>query len=874
MSDLTPMMRQYARIKAEHQDAILFFRLGDFYEMFKSDAHEASRILGLTLTSRNGVAMCGIPYHAAHGYIGRLLRAGKKIAVCEQLRLSDDGKGIAEREVVEVITPGTVVDEDYLEAGSNNYLVAFARDRELLLEAYLDLSTGEFCVSSAAHEEAADFIRTELSRLGPREILVQESLLEEQSDVRAVIEQHESVVVNRYPDWSFDSDAGRRRLLHLFGVSTLDGFGVSDRELFCVDVLLSYVSDTARGLLRHVTSIAVHRDEQVVILDETTQKNLELVQSMHEQGRRFSLLSVLDSTRTAMGARLLRRWLLSPLRDVAVIDARLDRVDRLYRNQIMLNRLRDELDGILDLERLAARIALDRAHAKDLVAVSSTLERALQIQETLAGWFWSEHGITTDGETTAVVGEVVELLSRAIEDNPSVVLTEGNLIRPGYDDELDRLRTVRDGSRTVLAKYLETEKQKSGISALKLRHNRVIGYFFEVSRTHAGRVPGHFIRRQSMAQAERFTTEALGDIESDLNSASEKMIDLEREIFLAVRAQIAGRMERLLTVAGRLAEVDCLQSFAWAATRNGYVRPVLNEGTGIRITGGRHPVVERFGSPGGFVANNLDLNRNRFALITGPNMAGKSTFLRQNALIALMAQIGSFVPADDAVIGVCDRIFCRVGASDNIARGQSTFLVEMSETANILRNATARSLVIMDEVGRGTGTQDGLAIAWAVCEELLQRVCARTLFATHYHELTQLNGENLQNLSMSVAEDGNRIVFLRKVVSGPSSSSYGIHVAELAGLPPAVVRRAQALFLMLPVQATAGGGATDEGRNTGQTPGDAEQGELFRSAELILKEIESLDVNAMTPVEALTVLDRWKRALGAGVVTRRETRRR
>lgn len=868
------MMRQYARIKAEYQDAILFFRLGDFYEMFKSDAHEASRILGLTLTARNGVPMCGIPYHASHGYIGRLLRAGKKIAVCEQIRLSDDTKGIAEREVVEVITPGTVVEEDYLEAGSNNYLVAFARDRELLLEAYLDLSTGEFCVSSAPHEDAADFVRTELSRLGPREILVQESLLEEQVDVRAVIDQRESVVVNRYPDWSFDSDAGRRRLLHLFGVSTLDGFGVSDRELFCVDVLLSYVSDTARGLLRHVTSITVHRDEQVVILDETTQKNLELVQSMHEQGRRFSLLSVLDSTRTAMGARLLRRWLLSPLRDVAGIEERLDRVDRLYRNQIMLNRLRDELDGILDLERLAARIALERAHAKDLVAVRATLERALEIEQTLAGWFWSEHGITTGGDAATAVREVVDLLSRAIEDNPSVVLTEGNLIRPGYDGELDRLRTVRDGSRTVLADYLEAEKQKSGISALKLRHNRVIGYFFEVTRAHAGRVPEHFIRRQSMAQAERFTTEALGDIESDLNSASERIVDLEREIFLVVRAQVAERMERLLTVAGRLAQVDCLQSFAWAATRNGYVRPSLNEASGLRIVGGRHPVVERFGSPGGFVSNNLDLNKHRFALITGPNMAGKSTFLRQNALIVLMAQIGSFVPADDAVIGVCDRIFCRVGSSDNIARGQSTFLVEMSETANILRNASDRSLVIMDEVGRGTGTQDGLAIAWAVCEDLLERVCARTLFATHYHELTQLHGESLQNLSMSVAEEGNRIVFLRKVVSGPSSSSYGIHVAELAGLPAEVVRRAQALFSMLPAhEAVKALPARDGRREPGALDG-TEQGELFRSAELILKEIESLDVNAITPVEALTVLDRWKRSLGTGSVTRPETRRR
>ncbi len=859
------MMQQYARIKAEHQDAILFFRLGDFYEMFKGDAREASRLLGLTLTARNDVPMCGIPYHASHSYIGRLLKAGKKVAICEQVRLPADAKGIAEREVVEIVTPGTVVEQDYLEAGVNNYLVALGFTRNTLSEAYIDLSTGELAVATADAAEGLEFVRRELSRLAPREILLQESLLDSLPQLQATIEQHEQLVINRLPDWSFDTEQARRRLVTLFGVATLEGFGVSDEgsELHSVNVLLEYIDETARGLLSHVRHLRVYRDDQVVVLDESTQRNLELLQSISEGGRRFSLLSVLDYTGSAMGARTLRRWILSPLRSAAEIEQRFERVGELYHNQMLLNRLRQELDALLDLERLGARVALERAHAKDLVAIRDSLSHALVIEELLADWFQSEGGIGGSAAWRDALLAVIELLRTAVADNPSVLLSEGNLIRNGYDQELDQLRALRDNSRAVLTEYLERERNACGIAALKLRHNRVLGYFFEVSKAQSGRVPGHFIRRQSLAAGERFTTEELGDIESRLNDASERIVEQERALFLRVRAEVARVLPALSAVSEQLARIDCLQSFAWAATRNGYVRPQVEESGVLRVRGGRHPVVERYGTPGSFVPNDLALEKQRFALITGPNMAGKSTFLRQNALIVLMAQIGSFVPADEARIGVVDRIFCRVGASDNIARGQSTFLVEMSETANILRNAGERSLVIMDEVGRGTGTQDGLAIAWAVCEYLLQSVRARTLFATHYHELTEIEHDSLINLSMAVAEQRDTIVFLKRVTQGPSGNSYGIHVAELAGLPDAVVSRARALAGNIGAGASVNAAGASQRRGY-QGKSAAPQAELFQSGELILREISGLDLNRTTPIEALNSVARWSELLSDG----------
>ncbi|NBF41836.1 MAG: DNA mismatch repair protein MutS [Spirochaetes bacterium] len=875
MSDSTPMMQQYARMKRAHRDAVLFFRLGDFYEMFKGDAEEVSRLLGLTLTQRNGVPMCGIPYHAAHGYIARLIQAGKKVAICEQTHVPESGKGLADREVTEIITPGTVTEEDYLEAGRNNYLVAIAASRGYLTEAYIDLSTGEFETTLFPLERARERMRQELARLQPREVLVQETLLEEHPELATTLEERDGLVLNRFPDWSFDLQAGRERLLELLGVANLKGFGIDDdsEELVPVGVLLDYVEDTARSLIPHIRGVSPYRDSEHVVLDEATQRNLEIVQNMTEGSRRYTLLSVVDYTRTAMGARTLRKWLLNPLKDKTAIEARHDRVDALYHSQMLLSNLRDRLGRILDIERLVARVGLDKAHGKDLVAIRNSLEAALDLEglvppELLDGE--SVAGTSVDREELAGLGRV---LARGLLDSPSILLTDGNIIREGYDEKLDELKGLLSNSRSYLDAYLEEERAASGIGSLKIKYNKVLGYFFEVTKTHVQKIPEHFVRRQSLVNAERYSTERLAELESRLNSASDQIVELERRLFLELRALVKKQIPRLLAVCDAIAALDCYHSFAWAATRNGYVRPRVSESDTISIRGGRHPVVETHLPPGSFVPNSLELDGNTqgFALITGPNMAGKSTFLRQTALIVLLAQAGSFVPADDAEIGLTDRIFCRVGASDNLARGESTFLVEMNETANILRNASRHSLIIMDEVGRGTSTNDGLAIARAVTEHILDVLQARTLFATHYHELTSLDHARLVNLSLRIAEEEGRIVFLKKVTEGPSNNSYGIHVARLAGLPEAVLDRAEAVLAGI----LAGRDGTDTTVSTalsgaGVTAGSPAnpavgkpggQNSLFDPAELIEREVRSVKVDETTPLEALELISRWQRQL-------------
>jgi DNA mismatch repair protein MutS len=889
MSDATPMMQQYARMKRAHRDAVLFFRLGDFYEMFKADAEEVSRLLGLTLTQRNGVPMCGIPYHAAHGYIARLIQAGKKVAICEQTHVPESGKGLADREVTEIITPGTVTEEDYLEAGRNNYLVAIATYREYLTEAYVDLSTGDFETTLFPLERGRERLRQELARLQPREILVQESLLEDYPALAATIEERDGLVLNRFPDWSFDLQASRERITELLGVSNLKGFGIDDEspELVPVGVLLDYVEDTARSLVPHIRSVAPYRDSEHVVLDEATQRNLEIVQNMTEGSRRYTLLSVVDYTRTAMGARTLRKWLLNPLKNRGAIERRHERVETLYHSQMVLSNLRDRLGRILDIERLVARVGLDKAHGKDLVAVRNSLQAALGLEELVPPQVLDTETIAGTAADRQVVAELTDLLGRGLLDSPSILLTEGNIIREGYDGKLDELRGLLSNSRAYLDAYLEEERRETGIPSLKIKYNKVLGYFFEVTKTNAAKVPAHFVRRQSLVNAERFSTERLSELESRLNSASDQIVELERSLFLELRQEVKTQIPVLRQVCDAIAALDCYHAFAWAATRNGYVRPNVVEDDIIDIRGGRHPVVESHLPPGTFVPNSLHLDGTdrAFALITGPNMAGKSTFLRQTALIVLLAQAGGFVPADEARIGITDRIFCRVGASDNLARGESTFLVEMNETANILRNASRHSLIIMDEVGRGTSTNDGLAIARAVTEHILDVLCARTLFATHYHELTALEHARLVNLSLRIAEEQGRIVFLKKVTEGPSNNSYGIHVARLAGLPEEVLERAEVVLSEIlagrdgaPAAAgpgaSGGVGAPSGGRAVSGAPGaggtgaagtggrgGGRQTSLFEPAELIERELRSVDVNETTPLAALELIARWQRQL-------------
>jgi DNA mismatch repair protein MutS len=866
------MMRQYRSIKNRHPDSLLFFRLGDFYEMFEQDAVEASRLLDLTLTQRGGVPMCGVPYHAVQGYIGRLLKAGRKIAICEQLELSRTG--IARREVVEVVTPGTVTDENLLEKTANNYLVCVCRVGEAVALACIDLSTGYFAATHFQPSARVERLRREFLSLAPREILVQESLLEEDEALKALLAERGELVVNRLPDWSFDLESNRQALERQFRVASLKGFGLGELspEIPAAGVLLSYLADTARGLLSHVRSLALYTDSSFLGLDESTLRNLEIVQNLNDRSRRYTLLELLDQTRTAAGSRKLKRWLLKPLKEVSGIGQRQALVELFYRDQSLLARFRAELARVLDLERLASRVALEKANAKDLLAVKSTLLAMLNAAGLLAGRPELEARLAGLRRREADIRGLADLLERAILEEPSILLNEGNLLKPGFDPEVDRHRELKESARRVLKAYLEEERARSGIANLKLKYNRIIGYFLEVTRSNAGLVPAHFIRRQTLVGGERYSTARLGDLESEINNASERIVELERERFLEVRRTVLGEVGLLLDLAELFSDLDVLQAFAFAATVHGYARPEVTEQRRIRIEDGRHPVVEATLAGGAFVPNSLLLegDGNSFILLTGPNMAGKSTFLRQCALIVLMAQVGSFVPAGSASIGVVDHIFCRVGATDNLARGESTFLVEMTETAHILRSATADSLVIMDEVGRGTGTNDGLAIAWAVSEHMLEKVRAFTLFATHYHQLTALRHPALANFSMAVLDREGQIVFLKQVRPGPTDNSYGIHAAELAGVPQEVIRRAEGLLGSLsgrpqevlsrespadqPVAPPIAGSAPPEA-------GFARQAELFDALDGIRGEILGHDIARTTPLEALTLLARWQQEL-------------
>ena len=849
------MMRQYKRIKQAHTDSILFFRLGDFYEMFQSDAKEASSILNLTLTKRHGIPMCGIPYHAAHSYIARLLKAGRKIAICEQTKMPAGGKGIAEREVVEIITPGTVVEEDFLEKDRNNYLFAAGVYRGNLSIAYTDLSTGDFFASTFEAGNSVEILKRELLRLSPGEILIQQSLLEDNDDAARLLNEQNSLLVNTYPDWAFDIDNSAGLLKKQFGVNSLKGYGIDDDDpaVFACGVVLEYLSDTSKSLLPHIRNLKIVRDEDFLLLDESSLKNLEITANLQDGSRRYSLLEVLDHSRTAMGARKLKNWLLHPLVRIEDINSRLNRVEFLYHNQILLSGISEKLSGILDIERLSSRIAMDKAHAKNLLAVRNSLRSAFELGELLEEWDSEEGPGTLDIETRSTSGNMLKLLENSIDEDPSTLLTEGRMIREGYSSELDELRNLRRHSKEILQEYLEKEKEDSGINNLKIRYNKIIGYFIEVTKTNLELVPGHFIRRQSLVSAERFTTDRLIELETNLNSASDKAVELEKELFLKVRAELKSEVGTLLKLADYISEIDCLASLATAATRYGYVKPVITEGVECSITGGRHPVVEANIPSGEFIPNSLGLGgtESSFALITGPNMAGKSTYLRQNALIILMAQTGSFIPADCATIGIVDRIFCRVGASDNLARGESTFMVEMNETAYILNSATGNSLVIMDEVGRGTGTNDGLSIAWAVSEYLLDNVGAKTLFATHYHELTLLQHEKLKNLSLDVRENRGSIVFLKRIKDGPADSSYGIHVAGLAGLPDQVIERAEEIQAELEAREIH----SDHGVITRKS----EPAELFGDDEMLKSMVAGFDIDNSSPLQALNSIAEWKK---------------
>ncbi len=865
--NLTPMMIQYRGIKEKYKTEVVFFRLGDFYEMFNEDAVEVSRLLNLTLTHRANQPMCGIPYHAAKIYIARLLRLGKKIVICEQVgEIPKGGKGIAERKVVEIITPGTAVEAEYLDGSRANYLAALSITKGKAGFAFIDVTTSSFRATSWPASKMAEFFGKELNRAAPRELLLPVSLKNNEV-VKSILEGYGTISVSYYPDWDFSADLSFKKLTAQFKTANLKAFGLEadSPEVVPAGFLLDYLEKTTNTTLPHVSSIRIYSDSEFLIMDDSSRRNLEVVSNMRDGSSQYTLIECVDFTKTAMGGRLLRNWLLFPLTNLRQIEDRQTKVASFVDNRTLLDKVKNDLSGILDVERLAGRIAMERAHAKDLQALRTSLEAWSRTKEYLGEYDFS---FIDDDNSKKICG----LIENAILDDPSTSLTDGGIIKAGWSEELDHWRSVHDNFNQILSEYEAEEKEKTGIPTLRVKYTNAAGYFIEVSKGKLGSVPAHFIMRRALVNGDRYTTERLQQLEQELNESSTKILELERDLFVEVRATLAKYIPYLLQIADEIANTDAACSFAQAAIEHNWVRPEMEDSSHFEIKDGRHPVVENHLPTGEFVPNDAFLSAEEkesstvpaFALITGPNMAGKSTYLRQNALIALLAQTGSYVPAKSARLGIVDRIFCRVGASDNLAKGESTFLVEMTETANILHAATSRSLVIMDEVGRGTSTEDGLAIARAVSEYLLDTIGCKTFFATHYHELSRMEHPRLKMLCMDVLEQNGSVVFLRKVKEGVTENSYGIHVAKLAGIPQSVIERANTILAH--IQALASDNpillddipAKKESQSAPQMPSTPG---LFSDEEIIISEILSTDTDNLTPLNALQAIARWKKAL-------------
>jgi DNA mismatch repair protein MutS len=796
--ELTPMMRQYRRIKDELSDGVLLlFRLGDFYEMFFEDARQAAPILGVALTQRGGVPMCGVPHHALDGYLAKLIRAGCKAAVCEQMEDPASVKGIVRREVTRVITPGTVTEENILDSSRNNYLAAIFKGSAWGL-ALLDLSTGEFTVEELPGPEA---LRDLLRRVAPSECLVSVSQKAEPA-VAGVLSGAGIAAVTEAEDWTFSHDAAYDLLVRHFAVHSLAGYGCEGRAALIgpAGALLHYVREELHHAVGHIRALQVRQAGDYLALDEATCNNLDLLPGRGKPAH-ATLLGVLDVTRTPMGARLLRSWLLRPLRRAEAVNGRLAAVGFLIRQRAVLDALRTQLSEVRDLERLIARIDAGRGNGRDMQALARSLAPVPVIRERIMAA--GDPLLAATAARLQALPELVALIERAIADTPAIGLKDGGIIRPGYSPDLDELLRLGSEGHAWLAHYQAQEQERSGIKTLKVRHNRVFGYYIEVSKGQAAAVPPEYERRQTLVNAERFITPELKEYEQRIFGARDRAVALEYELFCGIREQAVVQAAAIQATAEALAQLDALAALADRALALGYVRPEIHDGDELIIEDGRHPVIEQLPDAERFVANDtrLDCRRNQILLLTGPNMAGKSTYIRQVALIAIMAHMGSCVPARKVRMGLLDRVFTRVGAGDDLARGRSTFMVEMQEAANILNNATARSLIVLDEIGRGTSTFDGISIAWSVAEYLhnTAAVKAKTLFATHYHELTDLalTLSGVRNYTVAVREHGDSIVFLRKIVAGAADKSYGIHVARLAGMPGEVIERAREILANL-----------------------------------------------------------------------------
>ena len=870
-NELTPMMKQYMQTKEEYKDCILFYRLGDFYEMFFDDALTASKELEITLTGKNcgleeRAPMCGIPYHAVDSYLNRLVSKGYKVAICEQVEDPKTAKGIVKREVIRVVTPGTNLDTQGLDETKNNYImcIVYMADRYGLSVA--DVTTGEYLVTEL---DSQTKLMDELYKFMPSEIVCNEAFYMSGLDLDD-LKNHLHMAIYSLEAWYFDDALCRETLQEHFKVASLEGIGLSDYEcgMIASGALLKYLEETQKNSLSHMSRLTRYATGNYMVLDSATRRNLELVETLREKQKRGSLLWVLDKTKTAMGARTLRKYVEQPLIDKKSIVKRLDAVAELKDNAICREEIREYLNPVYDLERLVGKITYQSANPRDLIAFQSSLSMLPSVKCILKDM---ESDLLKEiYEELDPLEELCDLVGRAIQEEPPLAMKEGGIIKDGYNEEVDRLRKAKSEGKNWLADLETKEREKTGIKNLRIRYNKVFGYYLEVTNSFKDLVPDYYTRKQTLANAERYIIPELKELEDTILGAEDKLCALEYELYCEVRNIIAAELTRIQRTAKAVAKLDVIASLALVAERNNYVRPKINEKGVIDIRDGRHPVVEKMIPNDMFIANDtyLDDKKQRISIITGPNMAGKSTYMRQAALIVLMAQLGSFVPASSANIGLVDRIFTRVGASDDLASGQSTFMVEMNEVANILRNATSKSLLILDEIGRGTSTFDGLSIAWAVVEYISNSklLGAKTLFATHYHELTELEGKisNVNNYCIAVKEKGDDIVFLRKIVKGGADKSYGIQVAKLAGVPDPVINRAKEIVEELVTADITGkvkdiavqGSETKKKTQKKLDEVDLTQFSLFDTVkdDDVLNELKELDISHMTPMDAMNKL--------------------
>ena len=878
MSAVTPMMQHYIKTKEEYEDCILFYRLGDFYEMFFEDAETVSRELELTLTGKDcGLAerapMCGVPFHAADNYINRLVEKGYKVAICEQVEDPKLAKGIVKREVIRVVTPGTNLYTQALDETKNNYIMSVAYISNRFGIAFADVTTGAFMVTEV---EKLRNLLDELYKFSPAELICNEAFCMSGVDLEE-LRNRLHLSVSALDNWYFDDDLCQRTLKDHFHVGTLEGLGLKDYDCATIaaGALLTYLLETQKNSLDHMRKITPYVTDKYMLIDSSTRRNLELTETMREKEKRGSLLWVLDKTKTAMGARMLRSFIEQPLIEEEAINQRLDAVEEINRQEMDREEIREYLGPVYDLERLISRVSYQSANPRDLIAFKTSIGMIPPIRRLL-GQFQSEE-LKKVYEDMDELQDLYQVLDKAIVEDPPLAMKEGGIIKDGYDQQIDDYRQAKTKGKTWLAELEAEEKEKTGIKNLRIKFNKVFGYYLEVTNSFKDMVPDYYTRKQTLTNAERYITPRLKELEDMILGAEDKLYALEYDRFAEIRNMIAGEVDRIQKTARAIAKLDAYLSMALVASRNQYVRPKINTRGIIDIKDGRHPVVEKMITNDMFIPNDtyLDNGKNRISVITGPNMAGKSTYMRQTALIVLMAQIGSFVPASKANIGIVDRIFTRVGASDDLASGQSTFMVEMTEVANILRNATAKSLLILDEIGRGTSTFDGLSIAWAVIEHISnpKLLGAKTLFATHYHELTELEGKlpGVNNYCIAVKERGDDIVFLRKIVKGGADKSYGIQVAKLAGVPDSVINRAKELveeLVSADITSTVKDIASEGKKSKAKPPVhydevDMEQISLFDTVkdDDVLEELKSIKIDELRPVDALNVLYRLQNKL-------------